>query len=126
MNLVDLLKIKYPTITFLSDVILQDDGNGPYIKKWSILNTPQPSDKDIQSWMTDPTILDLYNKSQNEIANQIILDKLQEIDLQSIRPLRENDTQKITELEQQATALRVQLLPTADVAVDVIPAEKAL
>ena len=49
----------------------------------------------------------------NHIANKPIYDALEDIDLRSIRALRANDTQRLNELEQQAAALRAQLLPVS-------------
>tara|TARA_A100001201_G_scaffold20380_1_gene22795 strand:+ start:155 stop:472 length:318 start_codon:yes stop_codon:yes gene_type:complete len=35
-------------VDFINDVILQDDGNGAYIKEWN-LDTPQPTEAELNS-----------------------------------------------------------------------------
>lgn len=35
-------------VDFVNDVILQDDGNGAYIKEWN-LDTPQPTEAELNS-----------------------------------------------------------------------------
>ncbi len=113
MKLYDILQFKFPQANFLKDIILQDDGQGPYIAQWNIKDTPQPTDKDIQAWATDPEVIKAYQVQQNAILNAPIIEQLQKIDLQSIRPLREGDSYKLGELALQATTLRSQLLPTS-------------
>lgn len=48
----------------------------------------------------------------NKAMNQPIYDQLIEIDNKSIRALRTNDVERLTALEAEAEALRLQLLPT--------------
>lgn len=42
------LKKTYPNIDFLNNVILRDDGNGPYIFYWGI-GQPQPTEAEINA-----------------------------------------------------------------------------
>lgn len=37
-------------VDFTSDVLLQDDGQGAYIKEWNISGVDQPSDSDLASY----------------------------------------------------------------------------
>ena len=48
------------------------------------------------------------NNSEEQNRREL-LDQLKEIDLKSIRALREQDIDRITELENQAVALRIEL-----------------
>lgn len=43
-NLSNALKHLFPGIDFLTDVVLQDNGNGPYIAKWNLAD-PQPTEQ---------------------------------------------------------------------------------
>ena len=38
------------TIDFFSDVRLQDDGAGPYIKEWNLADIAQPTDADLAAY----------------------------------------------------------------------------
>lgn len=38
------------TVDFTKDVLLQDDGQGAYIKEWNISGVDQPSDSDLASY----------------------------------------------------------------------------
>jgi hypothetical protein len=40
------LQQTYPNADFLKDIILQDDGEGPYIKYWGI-GSPKPTEEEI-------------------------------------------------------------------------------
>ncbi len=109
MNLPELLKIKFPDANFITDIKLQDVGNGPEIYKWN-LESPQPSADDITNWMNDPTVIATYTTEQNAIINAPIIAQLDIIDAKSIRALRTNDTERLTTLEAQAAALRAKLV----------------
>ena len=39
-------------VDFLSDVLLQDDGNGPYIKEWNVDGVDKPTDSQLDSYET--------------------------------------------------------------------------
>lgn len=66
MDLAKTLKLKFPNVSFLKDIILQDDGNGPYIKEWN-LQTPKPTDADLLAWKEEL-------KSQYEVE-QVIMNR---------------------------------------------------
>lgn len=44
------LRAKFPKANFLKDIILQDDGDGPYIKEWNIPDAAKPSKATIKKW----------------------------------------------------------------------------
>ena len=48
-------------INFLSDVILQDDGNGAYIKEWN-LNIAQPTDAQLSAVESDADKMEINNE----------------------------------------------------------------
>jgi hypothetical protein len=71
-----------------------DDKNRDYAEYLTWLaagNTPEPADKN-----TQPRVIEIYAE-------------LDVIDRKCIRALRENDTARITQYEQQAEALRIEL-----------------
>lgn len=39
-------------VDFLSDVLLQDDGNGAYIKEWNVDGVDKPTDSQLDSYET--------------------------------------------------------------------------
>ena len=47
-------------VDFVNDVILQDDGNGAYIKEWN-LDTPQPTEAELNSVEDEADKLDRNN-----------------------------------------------------------------
>ena len=53
-------------VDFLSDVLLQDDGSGPYIKEWNIEGVAKPTDEQLNSYETsanlDDALFSLRNK----------------------------------------------------------------
>ncbi len=113
MTLADILLIKYPEADFFRDVIIQDDGEGPYIKEWNVINTITPTQEELTAWLNDVELQQQYTYAQNKKANIEIYTQLQTIDLKSIRAIRENNNTRIQELNDQADVLRAQLLPTA-------------
>ena len=40
------------SVDFLTDVLLQDDGSGPYIKEWNISGVAQPTNDQLASYDT--------------------------------------------------------------------------
>ena len=91
-------------------MILRDEGlgEGPYIAKWNLANTAQPTQADLDQWAID--LQSNYTFQQNKIANQPIYDKLDALDLKSVRALRENDTTRLSILNTEVAALRATLL----------------
>ena len=41
------------TVDFTTDVLLQDDGQGAYIKEWNVQNVSKPSDSDLSAVESD-------------------------------------------------------------------------
>ena len=110
MKLNEILTIKYPEASFIKDIVLQDDGEGAYIKEWN-LPEPKPDDATLNQWNLElePALVFANNRT----TNAPLYDQLKAIDDRSIRALRTNDVEMLTQLEQQAEALRAQLLPTS-------------
>lgn len=108
MNLADVLKLKFPSIDFVADVRLQDDGDGVYIADWCLEGVEKPTDEILASWASE--VQAKYEAEQRAIANKPIYDQLDALDVKSIRALRTNDTQRLAQIEQQAAALRKQLV----------------
>lgn len=108
MNIAKIIKLKYPDANLQKDVIIQDDGQGQYIKEWN-LDTPKPTEKDLLNWETEVT--DKIVFEENKIVNAEIYKQLDQIDLKSIRALRNNETDRLQALELEAVNLRAQLLP---------------
>lgn len=50
MNLSDILRLKFPNIDFIRQVIIEDNGNGPYIKQWDNELGEQPSEETLALW----------------------------------------------------------------------------
>lgn len=49
MNIVEILKLKFKSANFLGDIVLQDDGEGAYIKEWNLVD-PIPTKEDLVKW----------------------------------------------------------------------------
>lgn len=108
MDIAKIIRLKYPDVNFQTDVILQDDGNGIYIKEWN-LDVPKPTENDLLDWETE--VADKIVFEENKLANAEIYKQLDQIDLKSIRALRNNETDRLQALELEAVNLRKQLLP---------------
>ena len=50
MNISEILRLKFPQANPLSDYILQDDGQGPYICEWNISDVEKPTQEDLDVW----------------------------------------------------------------------------
>ena len=50
MNISEIIQLKFPQLDFRKDVILQDDGKGPYIKKWDSSLGPKPDQAMLDAW----------------------------------------------------------------------------
>lgn len=109
MNISDLIKLKYPDADIDNDYLIQDDGTGAYIAHWG-REEPKPTQKDLDQWAVE--FEEQYNqdKAKQEFVqkNQALLAKLDEIDKQSIRAIREANQERINELEAEAVAIRAQ------------------
>ena len=54
------------TPDFLSEVIIQDDGSGPYIKEWNISSEKaKPTDSQLNAFNTETTKIENNNKVRN-------------------------------------------------------------
>lgn len=110
MLLNDILKLKYPSVDFTTQIILQDDGQGCYIKEWNLPDS-KPTQALLDQWAVD--LQQQYQFAQNKLKNLPIYQQLEAIDLRSMRAMRVNDTQRLQALEQDAINLRNQLLPVS-------------
>lgn len=61
MQLYNILNLKFPLLNFTSDIILHDDGNGPFIAQWNVPNVPEPTQEDLAQWAVE---LDLQYRQQ--------------------------------------------------------------
>jgi hypothetical protein len=113
--LYNIIQINYPTaiIGLNGNVQLADhgDGLGAVIQLWDIPGVDQPTDEQLTALQNDANTIATYQAHLNTHLNQPILDKLDELDRKSIRPIRENDVALLASLTTQAVALRAQLLP---------------
>jgi len=50
MGITEILKLKFPDINFFNVVVIQDDGQGPYIAKWDDSLGPKPTQEDLDLW----------------------------------------------------------------------------
>lgn len=79
MNLADVISIKYPGKLEQNEIKIQDDGQGPYIKQWT-LQDPEPTAQEISEWLSDPLLYtqlvfnDVVTKLDNHL-NQIAKDR---------------------------------------------------
>lgn len=113
MNILDIILLKYPGIQGVSYWDTQYNGS-PWTKPieglvWENREYSKPTQQDLDRWTIDYNAQ--LNFKENKIINQPIYEQLNNIDLMSIRALREDDTQRLTDLEDQAVTLRAQLLP---------------
>lgn len=50
--MITFIQLKFPDASFTKDIIIQDDGQGAYIKEWN-LDAPKPTQKDLDTWATE-------------------------------------------------------------------------
>lgn len=50
MNISEILNLKFPSVNLAKDIIIQDDGKGPYIKKWDESLGPKPDQATLDQW----------------------------------------------------------------------------
>lgn len=112
MNIFDILILKYPGIQGITYKHTMDDGSvwhDPYDGLiWENKDIPKPTKKNIKDWGIE--FESAYNNKKLYEINRAIYEKLNEIDLKSIRALRTGDTARLESLEQEAVALRAQLV----------------
>ena len=78
MNLGDILRLKFPNASWVKDIILQDDGTGPYIKEWN-LEIFKPTKKDLDKWAIE---LDLEYRQSMAVAARIYPSIGEQLDMQ--------------------------------------------
>lgn len=49
MSISDVLLLKFPGLNLIKDVVLVDEGKGPYIKGWN-LPSPMPTKEELAQW----------------------------------------------------------------------------
>lgn len=108
MDLNLILKLKFPEADFMQDIKLRDDGEGVYIDEWNLQGISSPTEQDLIAWEQEAEAL--HTQQQIDTMNGVIYDKLNLIDLKSVRALRTNDINRLEQLEQEAIILRGQLL----------------
>lgn len=110
-----IVKIQYPDVTigYNCQVELVDhgDGTGVQIGVWNVPNVVQPTTQELEALSLDLNVIAEYQAMLNKVENQSIIAQLDSLDLKSIRAIRENDTAKIAQWDDQAAILRAQLLP---------------
>ena len=110
MSIASILAVKFPGINFLTDVRLQDEGDGNvYIKEWN-RQEQKPTKAQLSTWAKERDVINAVNSFETSSRNALIIQKLAEIDLASIRSIRTNDTVKMAEWEAKAQALRDQMV----------------
>lgn len=50
MKLAEILQLKFPEADFFEDILIQDDGQGAYIKKWNDALGPKPDQATLAKW----------------------------------------------------------------------------
>lgn len=78
MNLAELLLLKFPTIDLIKNVVVQNDGQGDYIKKWDFTLGPLPTTEDLSRWENEltpikelETIRELRKQAYPAIGDQL-------------------------------------------------------
>lgn len=78
MHLSEILKLKFTNIDFLNQVILRDEGAGPYIHKWDLSLGPCPTDEDLAKWAIElapvkelEAVRELRRKAYPNIGDQL-------------------------------------------------------
>ena len=112
LALTEIILVKYPDVQFMKDVIVRNDGPGDYIFLWN-RPEPKPTAEELTQWSKSEDLIRKHEFRLNKIANKSIYDQLDSLDRKSIRPLREGNAQKITDIETEAAELRSRLLPVS-------------
>lgn len=106
MNLNEILEIKFPGVDFARQVIIQDDGNGPYIKKWDKSLGEKPTKDQLDAWALEVAPIkeeqDIRQKRRDAypaIGDQ--LDALYKAMESGILPKVENFHDKIKEVKER-------------------------
>ena len=113
ITLPEILLLKFPDLHLINDVTLVSINGEIVLQDWRYEGAPPPTAQELEQWQTDPDIEIAWQHKQNSFLNKDIIASLNELDVKSIRALRTNDIDRLTSLEEQAVALRGQLLPEA-------------
>lgn len=108
MTLAEILMLKFPDIDLLFQVNVTDSGSGPHITKWDTKYGPLPTSDLLTQW--EKEVQPLYDQVQFIIVNQETITKLQNLDAKTIRALRENDSVRLQQLNDEAAQLRTGLI----------------
>ncbi len=110
ISLPELLVLKFPNINFDYEVTLADyqDGKGPVINQWNMVGVPRPDKATLAQWKSE--VQEQWKQNKLNELNAAKHKQLSDIDMKSIRALREGSTAKLNELEAQAQAVRNSLL----------------
>lgn len=106
ISLPELLTLKFPNINFDHEVTLADyaDGKGPVINQWNMVGIPRPDKATLAQWKSE--VLEQWKQNKLNELNADKYKQLNDIDMKSIRALREGSADKLNELEAQAQAIR--------------------
>lgn len=81
MNIVDILNIKYPLEMAKGNIVLQDDGDGVYIKMWTVDGEVEPTVQDLMSLA--PQLEDeFFNVQQQQKRSEAYLPLIEQMDMQ--------------------------------------------
>ena len=113
MTLHDIIKFKFPLAQSLVDFTVCDhnDGRGPVLGEWNI-SASMPTPEQLAQWAIE--LQPQFGAEQEVVRiaelNKDTMAKLLEIDMKSIRRLREGNNTEIAKLELQAAVLRGKLI----------------
>ncbi len=65
MNIIDILRFKYPIQFFNGQIQVQDDGKGLYISKWQMGSIPKPTEEQLLAMADEPGVITnqaIYNR----------------------------------------------------------------
>lgn len=109
MNIVEIVEVVYPGAIEAGLVSFRKPEEDILIAYWG-LEDPQPTEQELLDIQDTEEFQELAAKKERKDHNAPILTQLDALDLKSIRAIRENDTEYLEMLTQQALALRAQLL----------------
>ena len=76
MSISEILSLKYPNEINNREIIIQDDGNGAYIKKWNVPNVSKPTKAQILAMANDPEIKNAQSIRQRKSEYGSVEDQL--------------------------------------------------
>lgn len=112
MSIFDTLILKYPGVEGITYHHTKEDGSAwsdPYEGLvWENKDIAKPTKKNLRDWAIEFEAA--YQQKRLKDLNKDVYEKLDEIDLKSIRALRTGDTERLQQLEAEAVELRSQLV----------------